>query len=221
MRGLHEKYGNIVRIAPDELAFSHPDAWKDIMGHQKSGKEFTKAMWFYQPVESMPKHIVIEPREQHGRIRRQLAHGFSEKGMREQEPLIKQYVDLFIQKLRERSESDDNVVVMSDWYNYCTFDIIGDLAFGESFGCLDGSGYHSWIAGIFQSGRLGTILQTLSFAPLIKKLLMSMAPKSAIEAQERHKELTKEKMLKRMEVEGERPDLIEGLLKKKDELVSR
>lgn len=220
MLDLHTKYGNIVRIAPDELAFSHPDAWKDIMGHQKSGKEFEKAPWFYQPLESMPKHLVNEQREEHGRIRRQLAHGFSDKGMREQEPIIKQYVDLFIKKLRELSTRKGEPVVMSDWYNYCTFDIIGDLAFGESFGCLEGSTYHSWIAGIFQSGRLGTILQALSFVPLVKQFVISLAPKSAREAQERHHVLTRAKMMKRIEQGHDRPDLIEGLLKKQDELAS-
>jgi cytochrome P450 len=220
MLDLHKKYGNIVRVAPDELAFSHPEAWKDIMGHQKSSKEFEKAAWFYQPVESLPRHIVNEPREEHGRIRRQLAHGFSEKGMREQEPIIKQYVDLLIKKLREHSVKEGEPVTISDWYNYCTFDIIGDLAFGESFGCLEGSTYHAWIAGIFQSGRLGTILQALSFAPSVKKFLIGLAPKSAREAEQRHRELARVKMMKRIEQGHDRPDLIEGLLKKKDELVS-
>ncbi|KAH8820182.1 cytochrome P450 [Xylogone sp. PMI_703] len=218
MVDLHKKYGNIVRIAPDELAFSHPNAWKDIMGHQKSDKECEKALWFYQPLESLPRNIVNEPREEHMRIRRQLAYGFSEKGMREQEPIIRQYVDLFIKKLRELSATDGEPVTISDWYNYCTFDIIGDLAFGESFGCLDGSTYHAWIAGIFQSARLGTILQALSFVPSVKNFLINLAPKSAREAEQRHKDWTRAKMLKRMERGCYRTDLIEGLLKTKDEL---
>ncbi|KAF2095728.1 cytochrome P450 [Rhizodiscina lignyota] len=218
MLDLHEKYGDIVRVAPDELAFSHPNAWTDIMGHQKSGKECSKAEWFYQPVESLPRHIVNEPREEHRRLRRQLAHGFSEKGMREQEPIIKRYVDLLVCKLYEHCQSNTDPIILSDWYNYCTFDIIGDLAFGESFGCLEGSNYHAWIASIFQSGRLGTLLQALSFVPRLKTVLMSLAPKSTRDAQQRHKELTTAKMLKRIEMGNERHDLIQGLLEKKDEL---
>lgn len=89
-------YGDISRISPSELSSSHPDNRKDIMGHQKSGRENTKAAWFYQSVKSMPKHIANEPREEHGRLRRQLVHGFSERGIREQQPIIKHYVDLFI-----------------------------------------------------------------------------------------------------------------------------
>jgi cytochrome P450 len=88
MLEMHKQYGDIVRIAPDELAFSHPDAWKDIMGHQKGNPDFPKANWFYRPVGGEPSHVVNESIEQHGRLRRQMAHGFSEKAMREQEPMI-------------------------------------------------------------------------------------------------------------------------------------
>jgi cytochrome P450 len=219
MLDLHKRYGDIVRIAPDELAFSHPDAWKEIMGHKKGEQEFSKAAWFYQPVEGLPRHIVNEEREEHGRLRRQMAHGFSEKSMRSQEPLIRGYVDFLLQRLREFSQ-DGSSVVISDWYNYTTFDIIGDLAFGEPFGCLEGSNYDTWIKSIFKSGQMGTILQSLSFFPSIKKALLSVVPKSMREAQEQHKRLTKAKMLRRMERTEERDDLIEGLLKKRDELVS-
>lgn len=219
MLDFHQKYGDIVRIAPDELAFSHPDAWKDIMGHRKGEEEMSKAKWFYQPLESEPTHIVNESREKHAQLRRQMAHGFSEKAMRDQEPLIRQYIDMLIERLREFAVRGE-VVSMSDWYNYTTFDIIGDLAFGEPFGCLRGSKYDGWIKNIFDSGRLGTILQGLSFFPLLKKMLLSLAPKAAVEAHERHKELTKAKMLRRMANTEARTDLIEGVLRKKEDLVS-
>jgi hypothetical protein len=35
---LHKKYGNVVRIAPDELSFIDPQAWKDIYT-ARTGKE--------------------------------------------------------------------------------------------------------------------------------------------------------------------------------------
>ncbi|CAG8266142.1 unnamed protein product [Penicillium salamii] len=217
MLEMHKRYGDIVRIAPDELAFSHPDAWQEIMGHRKGQPEFTKATWFYRPMEDQPTHVVNATREQHGRLRRQLAHGFSEKAMRDQEPLIRGYVDLLLERLGGFCTPGDSVA-LSDWYNFTTFDIIGDLAFGESFGCLQGSDLDGWIKGIFDAGRLGILLQTLSFFPLVKRALISMAPASMKEAHEKHMRLTQEKMMRRMEKEEGRPDLIEGLLRKKDEL---
>ncbi|KAJ5658528.1 uncharacterized protein N7484_002177 [Penicillium longicatenatum] len=215
MLDLHKRYGDIVRIAPDELAFSHPDAWKDIMGHKNGEPEMTKANWFYRPLDE-PLHIVNEDNEEHKRLRRQMAHGFSEKSMRDQEPMIRKYVDKLLQRLHENCEKGS--VIISDWYNFTTFDIIGDLAFGESFGCLEGCNYDAWIKGIFEGAHLGSILQALSFVPSLKSLLLSLVPKSMQEAHQRHKVMTKEKMLRRIAVTEERPDLIEGLLKKKDEL---
>lgn len=208
-----------MRVAPDELAFSHPEAWKDIMGHNPSGQEFQKATWFYRPIEDLPNNLVSEDRQRHGQLRRQLAHGFSEKSMRDQEPIIKQYVDLLIQKLQGHCKVSTDPVVLSDWYNFTTFDIIGDLAFGEPFGCLKNSTYHEWIKTIFQSGRLATILQMLTFVPHLKKFLLGLAPKSARDGFERQKQLLHEKMKRRIENVQERPDLIEGLLRKRDELV--
>ncbi|KAL2825499.1 cytochrome P450 [Aspergillus cavernicola] len=201
----------------DELAFAHPNAWKEIQGHRKGQPEMEKAQWFYRPLPDDPLHIVNEGREEHGQLRRQMAHGFSEKAMRDQEPIIRRYVDLLVQQLR-RFAQEDAPVVISDWYNYTTFDIIGDLAFGEPFGCLEGSNYDGWIRSIFASGRLGTVLQALSFYPLLKQICFAMAPQSMRDAHDTHRRLTREKMLRRMNNTEGRSDLIEGLLKKKDEL---
>ncbi|KAJ5673431.1 hypothetical protein N7507_002558 [Penicillium longicatenatum] len=69
MLDLHNKYGDIVRIAPDELAFSYPDAWKDIMGHKNGEAEMSKADWFYCPLDES-RHIVNEDLYEHKRLRR-------------------------------------------------------------------------------------------------------------------------------------------------------
>lgn len=103
-------------------------------------------------------------------------------------------------------------------YNYTTFDVIGDLAFGEPFGCLETGDYHPWVAMIFDSIKLGVYFQSANFFPWIKTVLMAMAPKSLIEKRNEHHKLTKEKLLKRMDLGAERPDLIEGFLRNKDNL---
>lgn len=218
MLNLHERYGDIVRIAPDELAFSHPDAWKDIFGHKNGEPGMAKAAWFYRPLDE-PLHIVNEDTDEHRRLRRQMAHGFSEKSMRAQEPIIRKYVDLLLEKLHQSCRNGS--LVISDWYNFTTFDIIGDLAFGEPFGCLEGCSYDQWIKGIFKGAYLGSFMQALSFVPRLKSTLLLLVPKSMQESHQRHKELTKAKMLRRAAITEKRPDLIEGLLRNKDELVSQ
>lgn len=220
MLGLHEKYGDVVRIAPDELAFSHAAAWKDIMGHNPSGDELGKSKIFYRPVEDSPVNIANADREEHGILRRQLAHGFSEKSMREQEPLIQVYVDLLIQRLHENCAAGSRALDLTAWYNWTTFDIIGDLAFGEPFGCLENSEYHPYVRMIFDTARACTVFQSVGFYPILNKMFWAMIPKSAMTRLVRQTQLSMDKLRRRMQPGNERSDLIEGLLRNKEELVS-
>jgi cytochrome P450 len=137
--------------------------------------------------------------------------------MREQESLIQMYVDTLIDRVRDRA---DQTIDLGQWYNFTTFDIIGDLVFGESFHCLESGQYNPWIAHIFASGRLGTVMQALAFVPILKGFLLRiMAPRSAREAHEAHTKATRAKMSRRLQAEQDRPDLIEGLISRRDELV--
>ncbi|KAJ4389106.1 hypothetical protein N0V93_006568 [Gnomoniopsis smithogilvyi] len=214
----HKKYGSVVRIGPNELVFSDPRAWRDIMGHRSSGEpEFEKPHKIFR-VLGQPTTIMNAPREEHGRLRRQLAHGFSDRSLREQQPIIKRYIDMMVQRLHESCEAGSKSTDMVKWYNYTTFDVIGDLAFGESFGCLESGQYHPWISMIFQNIKAGTWLQTAMFFPWIKILMLAITPKDMMKKRQEHNRLTEEKLLKRMNYGFERPDFIEGLLGKKDEL---
>lgn len=45
---LHRRYGEVVRIGPDELVFANAQAWKDIIGHRGPGEpEMMKAPQMY------------------------------------------------------------------------------------------------------------------------------------------------------------------------------
>lgn len=56
--------------------------------------------------------LFVAPREEHSRLRRQLAQGFSEKSMREQQPIITGYVDALIRRLYEKSAGGTRAVDM-------------------------------------------------------------------------------------------------------------
>lgn len=43
MKGLHSRYGPIVRFSPNELSYTDPQAWKDICDHRKGMTECLKA----------------------------------------------------------------------------------------------------------------------------------------------------------------------------------
>jgi hypothetical protein len=50
---------------------------------------------------SRASDIIIANDADHTRFRKALAHGFSEKAMHQQEALVKVYIDLLIEKLRD------------------------------------------------------------------------------------------------------------------------
>ncbi|KAL0933999.1 cytochrome P450 ClCP1 [Colletotrichum truncatum] len=222
IRDLHKKYGDVVRVAPNELAFCNVAAWKEIMGHRVHGAaEFEKHQGFYRPLSAQPTTVVSSNGDEHTMLRRHLSHGFSERTLRDQQPLIMKYIDLMIQRLHENCVSGEAVDIMA-WYNFTTFDVIGDLAFGEPFGCLENSEYHPWVASIFQVVRLGVVMQTANYFPFLKHVLFSLLlTKARRKSKGANVARAKEKLQRRITVgkkEGGRPDLIEGLLRKKDEL---
>ncbi|OJD14471.1 hypothetical protein AJ78_05182 [Emergomyces pasteurianus Ep9510] len=213
---LHKTYGDVVRIAPNELAISSPEAWKDILGNRPHGAEqLEKFLQYYRPGGSKnPTSIINADREEHSRLRRQLSHGFSDKSMREQEPLITQHIDLLVKRFYELGGGGSKSFNLIEWFNYATFDIIGDLTFGESFGCVENAYFHPFVKLMLTSGKVTAVMQCAAFFPPLARLILSLIPKSVMK---RQANVAKEKLIRRMKVEKGRPDLIEGLLKKKDE----
>jgi len=94
----------------------------------------------------------------HSRQRRALAYSFSQKALIEQEHIVNGYVDVFIKKLGDLGKKGEEFNLVN-WLNFTTFDIIGDLAFGEPFGCLDNGQFHEWVALIFETVKVGALEQ--------------------------------------------------------------
>ncbi|KAK7746695.1 hypothetical protein SLS53_001882 [Cytospora paraplurivora] len=226
---LVEKYGPVVRIGPNHLIFTDPDAWKDIYSHHNGavvkGEEFEKNMLFYRNRGVQPS-ILAETRDNHALIRRHLSHGFSEKSLRDQEPIVKGYVDLLMRRLRERcvavrgaktgKESgleSKTAFDMRRWYTFTTFDVIGDMAFGEPFGCLEQGEANERVTTIEQgliSQHLGIAVKLLGLERLHEVLVKGRA----VFRRNILRQMT-DTLRRRMELSMERPDLIEGLLSKK------
>lgn len=254
-----DEFGPVIRVSPNELVFTDPDAWfvsprrppnkskslltdpsrKDIYGHQNGavakGEEFSKAAYFYCN-RGVPPSIVSETRENHALLRRQMSPGFSDRSLREQEKIVKGYVDLLVEQLRRRcvpaqgGEEDGKAegrprdpacktaFDMRHWFNYVTYDIIGDLAFGESFGCLEQGQAVDRVSSIekgLQAQAMTSALKQLGLEALVKWVV-----KSRTKFRRENDALTMAVLKRRMALKVERPDLIGGLLKKQDDWVS-
>ncbi|KAJ6095928.1 hypothetical protein N7486_006674 [Penicillium sp. IBT 16267x] len=216
IKALHEQYGEVVRIAPDELSFIDGDAWKVIYGTRPGHGQKPKDSRFYPPTAEGAPSIITSNDVDHSRMRRLLSHAFSDNSLREQEPIIKSYVDLLMQRLREKCEDGNKALDMVAWYNFTTFDIIGDLAFGEPFDCLKNSTYHQWVTVVLSGVRLGAYTNVARRFPFEGFIIKLLTPKKVLSQRNLHLQLTKEKVEGRLKKSNERPDFFGNILKHND-----
>lgn len=141
MKELHEKYGSVVRIAPNQLSFCTSTSWRDIHGHKPGRKAFLKGTW-YEPFPSDPHQIVsVSDPDCHAAMRKALSHGFSAGALASQEDRVHHFVNMLLKQISDRYTEEP--ADMSKWYNYVTFDVIGELAFGEPFDCVESGEWRS------------------------------------------------------------------------------
>ena len=115
----HSRYGDVMRIAPDELCFLDPAAWKDIYSHRAGKPEMVKDPVFYAGILSR-NSILDAPRDRHGEMRRLLSHGFSASALREQYPIIESYVQLLVDQLAAACDNGKKSLDIVSWWNVST-----------------------------------------------------------------------------------------------------
>ena len=212
---LHDRYGNMVRIGPDYLAIDGSIGWKDVYGHKNFGQpEFSKNAHYFPPAESKGNFIVSR-QEDHRRIRRLLAHAFSDKALQEQESIIKSYVDLLITRLKQHQ---GQIIDMCRWYNFTTFDLIGDLAFGDSFQCLATEALHPWVFMIFKMIKVVSIFRFFTEYPFLQPLLNILITKKQDQDRKDHLAFVRNKAMSRVRAgESQRKDFMTYILRHNDE----
>lgn len=196
LRAFHNKYGEAVRFGPAEVSFITAEAWKDIYAHGHGDQQLPKVLHS----TSNPSDIISANNADHSRFRRALSHAFSVKGLQAQEPILLGYVNKLIERLKEIAKSPNPETNMVKWYNLTTFDLIGDLAFGEPFGGLDSSEYHYWVATIFQAIRGIAFVKLRDAYPLLFRIIsFFLAPEHLMEARKRQIEYSNLTVRKRLQ----------------------
>lgn len=214
---LHYKYGPILRIAPNEVTFAQPEAWADIFQCRSGRPQFLKdpVWWGNQPGQPMSLINAIDL-ENHARIRKALMPGLTPRALRSQEPILHQYVNLLVERLRQGLSSDkpeeSATVDIAAWFMFTTFDIFGDLGFGESFDCLQNSRYHAWIELLFNSVKAASMVSAARFYPAVEYVLLRCIPSSLKEKARNHRLQIVDKVNRRRNFELQRPDIMHHVI---------
>ncbi|KAL9586169.1 MAG: hypothetical protein Q9212_001090 [Teloschistes hypoglaucus] len=139
---MHKKYGPIVRLSPNELSFGSVESWKAIY----VDKPIAIKAGFYDAFSAgfTRKDIGSERDPQkHNEMKRMLSPAFSQRSLLEQESIIGGVIDQFVRVIGEKAPPSSKGINMTKWYEMTSFDILGEMAFGESFHSLDTAQTHS------------------------------------------------------------------------------
>ena len=142
----HERYGSIVRFGPNSVSFNTNTALKDIYGFKANVRKADFYSAFPANKDAYSTHSAID-KAQHARKRRVISHAFSDVAIKSMENHVLAHVRQFCQNLgtmdgRNLVSSNEKkewtpAKNMTDQANWLTFDIMGDLCFGKSFGMLE------------------------------------------------------------------------------------
>ncbi|KAL2799478.1 cytochrome P450 [Aspergillus keveii] len=131
----HKKWGKFVRIGPSDISVSDADVVRVALGPQT---KCTKAQWYTLELPAASMHTT-RSRAEHDRRRRVWSPAFSDKALRGYEARIEGYNRALIQQIEGFSGKPIDI---SQWFNFWSFDVMGDLAFGQSFKMLSSAKGH-------------------------------------------------------------------------------
>jgi cytochrome P450 len=204
-----KRYGPTVRLSPNHIAFTSPQAFKDIYAGTTKSAFPLNPIYYQAPINGVHS-LLTAPAENHARQRRHFAPGFSKDSLQAQEPLIRQYVDALMQRLD--TEARKGAVAVSDWFNCFTFDLTSELLFSESFDCLSEGRLSPWIALLFGSVKSWVYISAIKSFLALDWLLMKMMPQRLIDMQKDHFNLSAAKADRRIELGPGGMDLLSPAL---------
>ncbi|KAI1661697.1 cytochrome P450 [Daldinia decipiens] len=131
-----KKYGDVVRIAPNELVFVTPKALADLYGsHNKNQELFPKTqinnhgndehgglIWEWDPVR-------------HRQVARRLSPAFKGSALKAKEPTLHRYIDLFVERMKTLGGRVEGVSLPT-WINWLCVDISADMAYNREMNAL-------------------------------------------------------------------------------------
>ncbi|KAJ3496739.1 hypothetical protein NLG97_g2432 [Lecanicillium saksenae] len=216
---LHMQFGPVVRVAPNELSFISPEAWKDIhspIDVSRNDGEFVKDPKFYSFMSADGGNLVTVDLLTHQSLRKEVASGFSERSIQSLEPIFQEYLDLLIRRLRDHS-SNGATIDLRDWITYFSFDVIGKVALGSDFGCLEHSDYHPWVQAITTWTKEFMYIQMVAYHGFLWliKFLMSVP---FLQGRETHLNLTKTRLKSSLASKREEKILLDTYLNIKQPL---
>ncbi|EKG16119.1 Major facilitator superfamily [Macrophomina phaseolina MS6] len=157
----HQKYGPVVRYAPNRILINTNTALKEIFSH---GANVAKSDVYKAMVHSAPNTLTIRDKRDHGRRRRILSQALSESQIRAYESIVLRHIRTLCSNIQAACDANETVdmSLQSDWF---AFDVMSEVVFGTKFDALRKEEYRYVMKALEQSNvRVSALVQAACLA---------------------------------------------------------
>ncbi|KAJ5908325.1 hypothetical protein N7495_001007 [Penicillium taxi] len=127
---LHQKYGPVVRIAPNQYSINDLSAIKTVYGTRS---RFAKSAW-YDGWRHPQQWTVFSDRDinRHAETRKRFTGLYAMSSVMHYETFVDHCADIFIKRMSDFADKRQTVN-LGHWFQCYAFDVIGNITFGDTF----------------------------------------------------------------------------------------
>ncbi|EGX91828.1 Cytochrome P450 [Cordyceps militaris CM01] len=217
---LHRQYGPIVRVSPNELSFGSVESWKAIYGASSTERRIPPKGEFWDIFGAgFAKSCIASERDpaRHGEMKKMLSAAFSQRSLLEQEGIVSETIDLFVRIIGEEAAAAElgpaAGLDMVKWFDMVSFDVLGEMAFGESFHSLESGSRHFWSALVEDHMYLVTLIDNIAHLGAVAKMMGYLIP-SRLLVKNKVSQYSRDKVDKILSSNSRRKDFISLLVSK-------
>lgn len=131
---LHQRYGSVVRVEPDEVHVCDLDAFREV---HRIGSGFVKSDWYKLSTSGIEDNVFAMTNvPEHAARRRLLARPFSRSSLLSNfQDLVTDRTRLAVSKMKE--EASRGPCDIMKWWTLMTTDVIARVAFGDESSLLE------------------------------------------------------------------------------------
>lgn len=140
----HRILGPVIRIQPNHLSFNIPEAASQIYGH---GSSLIKDDFYeiFRSAQGQENIVGVRDKGEHARKRKMISSAFAPNNIVKMQPAIDGALKDLIDEFDALAVHNDKglrseLIDLTRWINFLTFDIIATIGYGESMGFVKQKG---------------------------------------------------------------------------------
>ncbi|KAI0378985.1 isotrichodermin C-15 hydroxylase [Hypomontagnella monticulosa] len=214
---LAKEYGDVVRVAPNEIVFSAPEAALDIYSPAVKSQETwlkTDLMDFGTgDLGFIWENDPVKRRE----VAKKVLPAFSTKALKAKEPTVHMYINLFVDRMKELGSVSEGID-LNMWLSWLAIDMSADLAYSRQLHHMRDAKSTDFSETLLGTSLYGTVMQITKRFPLVGPLLSPFAilfvPPKVIRAVPKFFKMTSEEIQRRIDNRGNttHPDFVDFML---------